>query len=774
MRRALFAFPAALLLLAPAFANAADPPGRVGRLSYVDGTVSFHLANQGDWTPATVNYPVTTGESFWTDENSRAEIQVGPAELRLDQASQLDISRLDDGGTDVQLDQGVLNLHLWTMPAGEIVVTTPRGRAVIQAPGSYDIDAGQPDGDQPADQTQVTVLEGAAEFQSDAGSVNIDHSEAAVIGGDPANVQLVEANYSDFDNWALTRERREDVAQRPAYVPPTVTGYQDLDQYGSWGKDPQYGEVWYPNGVAADWAPYRYGHWGWVPPWGWTWIDDAPWGFAPFHYGRWVDRDDRWAWVPQDIPPQPVYAPALVAFIGGDGWGVDLAAGAAVAAIGWVALAPHEEYHPDFRASENWARGANGRDWNAKTYNVTNVTVNNYYNRQAATVVPAAAFTNAAPVQKATVKVAPDQLARTRTTATLTNYHPNAFARSGRADPSAVSATASQPNAEAKVAPQRVAIATSPAAAAAKVPTAPGPHRVAAAAHPVKNASVAPGGGTPPAQATSPTQPASQRAQGEAVRPTQPAPEHAQGGAAPPAQPTQPATREATREPNAPPANPHLAPHPLPPNQVTRNPQPGVVPTVPPQHQEANRPPEQARSAPQSTARIAPQSPATPSPPRTASVQPPRPNPAPQHPTAAPPPRTAAVQPPRPNPAPQHPAAPPPRTASVQPPRPGPAPQRPAAPPPPMQVAHPQQQTHIAPTPQAWSRAPGPPPQVARAPAPPPPRAAAPPPAAHPAAAPAPHPAAVPAPHPAAAAAHPAAPAKAPPQTPDKKKPPAQ
>jgi hypothetical protein len=740
MRRALLAFPAALLLLTPAFANAADPPGRVGRLSYVDGTVSFHLADQGDWTPATVNYPVTTGESFWTDENSRAEIQVGPAELRLDQASQLDISRLDDGATDVQLDQGVLNLHLWSMPAGEIVVTTPRGRTVIQAPGSYDIDAGQPNGDQPADQTQVTVLEGAAQFQSDAGTVNIDHSEAAVVSGDPANVQVVEANYTDFDNWALARERREDVAQKPAYVPQTVTGYQDLDQSGSWSQDPQYGQVWYPSGVPADWAPYRYGHWGWVPPWGWTWIDDASWGFAPFHYGRWIDRDDRWAWVPQDIPPQPVYAPALVAFIGGDGWGVDVAAGAAVAAIGWVALAPHEEYHPDFRASETWARGANGRDWNAKSYNVTNVTVNNYYNRQAATVVPAAAFTNAAPVQKATFKVAPDQLARTRTTATLTNYHPNAFARSGRADPNAAG---SQPNAEAKIATQRVAIATPPAAAAAKPPTAPGPHRVAGAAHPVKNASLPASGGTPPAPTAAPGQPAPQRAQDRAAPPPT-----AQGGAAPPTPSTPPATRETTREPNTPRPNSNLAPHPQPPNQATRNPQPGAQPPAPPQHQEANRPPQQPQhqppAAPQSTARIAPQPPA-----------------------AAPPPHTASVQPPRPNPAPQR-AAPPPRTASVQPSRPAPAPQRPA-PPPPMQVAHPQQQTHIAPTPQAWSRAPGPPPQVARAAAPPPPRPA-PPPAPRPAA-PAPRPAAAPAPAPHPAPPPHPAPAKAPPQAPEKKQP---
>ena len=148
MGRAYLALPLSLLLLTPAFAaDAADPPARVGRLSYAEGTVSFHLPGQGqgDWAPATVNYPVTTGESFWTDANARAEIEIGPAELRLDQASELDIARLDDRSTDLQLDQGVLNLHVAQMPAGGITIATPRGRVAITAPGDYDIDAGQPD-----------------------------------------------------------------------------------------------------------------------------------------------------------------------------------------------------------------------------------------------------------------------------------------------------------------------------------------------------------------------------------------------------------------------------------------------------------------------------------------------------------------------------------------------------------------------------------------------------------------------------------------------------
>src|SRR5439155_1303456 len=81
------------------------------------------------------------------------------------------------------------------------------------------------------------------------------------------------------------RDRRWDDARSARYVSRDVIGYEDLDDNGDWRDTPEYGAVWVPRRVVAGWAPYRYGHWAWVEPWGWTWIDDAPWGFAPFHYG---------------------------------------------------------------------------------------------------------------------------------------------------------------------------------------------------------------------------------------------------------------------------------------------------------------------------------------------------------------------------------------------------------------------------------------------------------------------------------------------------------
>src|SRR5579863_8430689 len=77
----------------------ADPPGRVGRISYVDGEVSFQPPEGDFWTVATRNYPVAPGEAFWTGDSGRLEFEVGPVEAWLDSQSELDVVDLDYGET---------------------------------------------------------------------------------------------------------------------------------------------------------------------------------------------------------------------------------------------------------------------------------------------------------------------------------------------------------------------------------------------------------------------------------------------------------------------------------------------------------------------------------------------------------------------------------------------------------------------------------------------------------------------------------------------------
>ncbi|MFM9885902.1 MAG: DUF6600 domain-containing protein [Burkholderiales bacterium] len=126
-----------------------------------------------------------------------------------------------------------------------------------------------------------------------------------------------------------------------------MTGYDELDKHGEWREIPEHGAVWIPhlNTVPEDWAPYRWGRWAWVDPWGWTWVDAAPWGFAPFHYGRWVHHRGFWAWAPGAIGRRPVYAPALVGWVGRPGASVSMSFGPSV---GWFPLAPREVYYPAY------------------------------------------------------------------------------------------------------------------------------------------------------------------------------------------------------------------------------------------------------------------------------------------------------------------------------------------------------------------------------------------------------------------------------------------
>src|SRR5436190_19445771 len=65
------------------------------------------------------------------------------------------------------------------------------------------------------------------------------------------------------------------------------TFYDDLSPYGEWINNPDYGYVWHPD--VPDFRPYSTGgHWIWTAEYGWMWASDVDWGWAPFHYGRWL------------------------------------------------------------------------------------------------------------------------------------------------------------------------------------------------------------------------------------------------------------------------------------------------------------------------------------------------------------------------------------------------------------------------------------------------------------------------------------------------------
>ncbi|HMA06935.1 MAG TPA: DUF6600 domain-containing protein, partial [Ramlibacter sp.] len=402
----------AILLLAVAGLLAsgwalADPPSRVARLAYIAGDISFSPGGEGEWVRASVNRPMITGDRLWVDERGRAELQLGSAVLRVGGATSLTLLNLDDRTVQVQLAQGALNVRVQRLDRGQVFeIDTPNLAYSIRSPGSYRIDV-DPDGTA----TTVVVRSGDAQVYGD---------RAAFITGVGQTYRFYGSDLRDyesygllrpdeFDNWSNERDRRWANSVSRRYVSPEMIGYEDLDQYGTWRKVPDYGAVWVPNRVAADWAPYRDGHWAWVEPWGWTWVDEAPWGFAPSHYGRWARIDNNWAWVPGPATARPVYAPALVAFVGGG----DLRSSGG-GTVAWFPLGPRDVYRPSYTVSREYFNDVNtsntviSRTNITNVYSNTNVTNITYVNQQvpgAVVAMLAAAFVQSRPVARETVKM---------------------------------------------------------------------------------------------------------------------------------------------------------------------------------------------------------------------------------------------------------------------------------------------------------------------------------------------------------------------------------
>jgi hypothetical protein len=224
------------------------------------------------------------------------------------------------------------------------------------------------------DTTSVSVLDGMANVTGPESTFTVRTGKRAELANGDLRITTLRPNdmQNDFDMWAVTRDQRDDQSQSVRYVSQEITGYEDLDRYGSWETTSEYGAIWTPRAVAYDWAPYRVGRWTWVDPWGWTWVDSAPWGYAPFHYGRWVWFHERWCWAPGTVVRHPVWAPAMVGWVGGANWSVSFSAGTAPA-VGWFPLAPHEVYIPSYRVSSTYIRQVNI----THVTNVSNVTVVN-------------------------------------------------------------------------------------------------------------------------------------------------------------------------------------------------------------------------------------------------------------------------------------------------------------------------------------------------------------------------------------------------------------
>ena len=360
-----------------------DPPPGAARVARIQGNVSIQPNGVDDWGQAYPNQPVGPGDRLYTDQQSQGELQASLVRTYFSPNSDVTLVNLNFEGVQIGVAQGSSTIYSDGFPAGmgSVSIQTPNGAIGTVARAAFRVDV-FPD-------QQSTVItnyqnSGDLDLNGGGGFFLILHSGESVqlTGANPVYAQPLQPAPNDqFASWSFSLEsgRMNSVSAR--YVSAEMPGYDELDASGDWQPQSDYGPIWFPH-VEAGWAPYHYGHWVNMPFYGWTWVADEPWGAAPFHYGRWVVVGGRWGWIPGPREGHPVWSPAQVVFAGGiqvGGVGVSV----------WFPLGPGEAYKPWYPCSPTYINQINITNIHESrvihvqtTYvNIVNVTNVTYVNR---------------------------------------------------------------------------------------------------------------------------------------------------------------------------------------------------------------------------------------------------------------------------------------------------------------------------------------------------------------------------------------------------------
>jgi len=396
----------AMVVSGPGTIRADDPPPSQGqpseitpaRVSYTYGEVSFWRPGAQEWAEAKVNTPLAPGDVLYTGQGGNVEVQFGPrAFVRAGNGTQLGLDNQEPDFVQFRVTSGHAALDVREIAPGNTVeIDTPNAAFTIESKGYYHVDLSE-------DTTTFrTHRGGSATMTGAAGSATPvpANQQIVVTGTDTPNVATGTAPpLTAWDRWNYERTAYLLQPANTQYVSASMYGTETLAQHGTWRTVESYGPVWVPASVPPGWVPYSTGRWIWDPRFGWTWLDDAPWGWAPYHYGRWVFAGSYWAWAPGPVVVRPVYAPALVVFLGGP---VRVTVG--VRPLHWAPLGWGEPVipwwgRPGFVGVAWWGGWGGPRVVNnvvvnrTTTVNVTNITVyKNVHVHNAVVAVPEERF----------------------------------------------------------------------------------------------------------------------------------------------------------------------------------------------------------------------------------------------------------------------------------------------------------------------------------------------------------------------------------------------
>src|SRR5215813_8060412 len=345
-------------------AEAAALPN-AARIQRVDGEVALNNSLNSDdenWTAAVPNQPFSVGDRIYTRNNARTSLAFsGRNFARLEPNTSFDVVTLRDDLTQVALRDGSAIFDVgYLAPSQLFEVATPNGAVDFIEPGLYDVGL---DGKGAA---TISVLNGLAQVVGLGGSGRINKGELLTLAAQTAGQVVLsklnrqnagyfvddyyryqypnvyDGRYLHYDTYLndpyYWDPYRRNVSYK--YASSSIPGIDELDYYGDWQYLNGSGYVWCPR-VDTSWSPYQDGQWFNDYPYGLTWVSNEPWGYAPYHYGRWIYSGNRWFWIPDGVNTSPRYSPALVAFVPLQN------------DVGWVPLGPSDPYVPRYYDS-NW------------------------------------------------------------------------------------------------------------------------------------------------------------------------------------------------------------------------------------------------------------------------------------------------------------------------------------------------------------------------------------------------------------------------------------
>jgi hypothetical protein len=357
---------------------AGEPDGQyeqgraVARISVINGDVSVRRGDAGEVVAAAMNAPLMAGDSLLTSSTARAEVQLDYGKvLRIGPNSEVRFVGMDVKSFQMQIAAGTVTFRILRQSDSQAELDTPSIALHPVSEGVYRVSVRE-DGT-----SEITVRSGAAEVYSQKGSEQLGPGRtmyARGLAADPEFQVVAAIGMDSWDRWNDDRDRYLQRSQSYEHVSRDISGAEDLDQYGQWTNDPNYGQVWQPT-VDQGWAPYRDGRWTWEDYYGWTWVSADPWGWAPYHYGRWFYGGRGWCWYPGSIYSHYNWAPAYVGFFGfgGGHFGVGFGFGG----LGWVPLAPFERFHPWY--GRGFYGGFRNGSFGNRAFSVNNGNITNMY-----------------------------------------------------------------------------------------------------------------------------------------------------------------------------------------------------------------------------------------------------------------------------------------------------------------------------------------------------------------------------------------------------------